>query len=470
MTDRIIAYLREHPEGALSKDIAEQFLKFKTPVEKLAHATVAAVLGKDRRCALGPDGFWRAVRTAQPAPTSTRLRDCPLSAVSVLSTNRRLAHVSVWRVFPELQRDASVWLSDPLALAPEEQQSLRSDSDTGFDPLARDERLAQIAHILVERVAVYTGSGEEGLLGWQCTGASASLSDNSILLTHMMRALDLPIPRPLDLSTCALVILGRRPVELAAAQRGKVLAECIEELVGRLEREGIETREQLEAALDTGETAFDFSGKAFSAQTLGALTAGPGVYGFKDSAGTFIYVGKATNVRRRVSGYFRPSDESPTKLERLRADSTDLVVYPCGSELESLIYEHRLIRKYTPRLNTQAEISERKGTYKPIDDCVVLLAAAQAGAGVSVWVRRNQKIMLRPFAGDFSDTEPFAADLESFFFGGSLPAAPTDFPEQEIAHRWLSRHMDELPVVLASRLATGAEILDSMKVLWRQAT
>ena len=45
-----------------------------------------------------------------------------------------------------------------------------------------------------------------------------------------------------------------------------------------------------------------------------------------------------------------------------------------------------------------------------------------------------------------------------FFFGAKLPAESTDFPEQEIAVRWLKRHGDMLTMIQVHRLSNGNDV------------
>lgn len=84
---------------------------------------------------------------------------------------------------------------------------------------------------------------------------------------------------------------------------------------------------------------------------LGRIPKKPGVYFFKDRAGKIIYIGKAAVLRARVGQYFRKaSDESP-KTGRLRNEIADVGWKVCGSELDALIEEARLIKRHLPRFN-----------------------------------------------------------------------------------------------------------------------
>lgn len=75
----------------------------------------------------------------------------------------------------------------------------------------------------------------------------------------------------------------------------------------------------------------------------------PGVYMFKDSTGKVIYVGKAIDLKQRVRSYFA-SNGSP-RVDSLVSQIQDLDTIIVESELEALILEANLIKKYLPRFN-----------------------------------------------------------------------------------------------------------------------
>lgn len=84
---------------------------------------------------------------------------------------------------------------------------------------------------------------------------------------------------------------------------------------------------------------------------LDALPDRPGVYLWKDAAGTVLYVGKARNLRQRVRSYLTADpDQSPKHrlLLRLIADVETIVV---PSEPGALLLENNLIKEYQPRFN-----------------------------------------------------------------------------------------------------------------------
>lgn len=76
----------------------------------------------------------------------------------------------------------------------------------------------------------------------------------------------------------------------------------------------------------------------------------PGVYQYFNSEGTIIYVGKAKNLKRRVSSYFNKTHDS-IKTQRLVQQIVDLKYIVVNSENEALLLENNLIKKYQPHYN-----------------------------------------------------------------------------------------------------------------------
>lgn len=77
----------------------------------------------------------------------------------------------------------------------------------------------------------------------------------------------------------------------------------------------------------------------------------PGVYLHKDKAGTVIYVGKAKRLRNRVANYFQPPANLNDKTRRLVEHIDDFDIIVTESELEALILENAMIKKYQPKYN-----------------------------------------------------------------------------------------------------------------------
>ncbi len=78
----------------------------------------------------------------------------------------------------------------------------------------------------------------------------------------------------------------------------------------------------------------------------------PGVYYMLSSSGEILYIGKAKNLRERVSTYFHHNSELPPKIKKLLTNIRRLEYEETNSELSALILESRLIKQHKPRFNT----------------------------------------------------------------------------------------------------------------------
>lgn len=84
-------------------------------------------------------------------------------------------------------------------------------------------------------------------------------------------------------------------------------------------------------------------------EKLAVLPAEPGCYLMKDKNGTVIYVGKSKKLKNRVRSYFTGANDQ--KTQRLVQEIVDFEYVVTSSEIEALILEMNLIKKYDPRYN-----------------------------------------------------------------------------------------------------------------------
>jgi excinuclease ABC subunit C len=90
----------------------------------------------------------------------------------------------------------------------------------------------------------------------------------------------------------------------------------------------------------------DFDAESYLAQ----LTTRPGVYQMFDDSGELLYVGKAKNLKNRVTSYFRASGLS-AKTMALVARIANIEVTVTTTERDALLLEHNLIKQYRPPYN-----------------------------------------------------------------------------------------------------------------------
>ena len=78
----------------------------------------------------------------------------------------------------------------------------------------------------------------------------------------------------------------------------------------------------------------------------------PGVYQHLDAEGRVIYVGKARNLRSRVSSYFSHYDDKSAKIKMLVRNIAQTRVTVVATEIDALLLENSLIKQYQPRYNS----------------------------------------------------------------------------------------------------------------------
>jgi excinuclease ABC subunit C len=83
---------------------------------------------------------------------------------------------------------------------------------------------------------------------------------------------------------------------------------------------------------------------------LRTLDGSPGVYRMLDAQAQVLYVGKARNLRARVSSYARPTGHSG-RIARMIADTASMMILTTRTETEALLLEQNLIKQLKPRYN-----------------------------------------------------------------------------------------------------------------------
>jgi excinuclease ABC subunit C len=84
----------------------------------------------------------------------------------------------------------------------------------------------------------------------------------------------------------------------------------------------------------------------------------PGVYQFKDKENNIIYVGKAINLRKRVSSYFKSGSNNSPRTQLLMKNIADVECIIVQNEVEALLLENKLIKKYSPKYNINLKDSK----------------------------------------------------------------------------------------------------------------
>ena len=81
------------------------------------------------------------------------------------------------------------------------------------------------------------------------------------------------------------------------------------------------------------------------------LTSSPGVYLMKNKENAIIYIGKAKNLKNRVTSYFRENPDHTVKVAAMVANVFDYDYIVVDSEYEALLLECSLIKQHKPKYN-----------------------------------------------------------------------------------------------------------------------
>ena len=106
-------------------------------------------------------------------------------------------------------------------------------------------------------------------------------------------------------------------------------------------------------------------------EKLALVPSCPGCYLMKNSEGYIIYVGKSKNLKNRLSSYFKSSHTGKTKM--LVSEIADFEYIITNTEIESLLLEINLIKKYDPKYNILLRDDKTYPYIEPTNDIVPVL-------------------------------------------------------------------------------------------------
>src|SRR5213595_3382619 len=207
----------------------------------------------------------------------------------------------------------------------------------------------------------------------------------------------------------------------------------------------------------------------------------PGVYLMRDRFNRVIYVGKARDLRKRVSSYFLPSKVAQTDLKtRAMLDAVwDFETHTVRSEAESLLLEGKLIKEYRPRYNisfrddkrfllVKIDMSEewprfRLARFKKDDGARYFGPYAHAGA-----LRQTLNFMRKKFGVlTFGRGSPTERELKSSTY--QVPMRLSEIRAGQYRERvvqaceFLEGHSREMIVALEEEMRKAAEKMDFEK-------
>ncbi|NLL13158.1 MAG: nucleotide excision repair endonuclease [Fibrobacter sp.] len=464
MLEQIIKHLEQHPDGVSSLELAKEFLKFKDTQSSFAHLTISSILSKNKRVYMDDDGRWHIKDNSSSCKS---LEQLPLTATFIIgdtgTKNRYIHYVSLWKIFPEPQHLYGEWTVDDDFLQTIGRKELRSIYDHPFSASGWQQNLLDAVSHLRLTVPVYLCASHHNLLKSTVAALGVSLTDDSIHMCELFQCAGIEIDDPENLNCCYKALFGKTCNDQNAFRQSQVFAECIRELVRILLERGIYSREDMDDLLKESRKSL-ISGKEFSYDQICDLPSDRGVFGFKDKNGKFLYIGKTDNLKRKIISFFRDNNTNSAKLQYLQEYSHSLITHQCASELEALLFEHRLVLKHSPQLNSKKDLSQGKDPIAKIEDCVIVMSHTRTDLLMTFWFCRNKRIKIKSI--DLKHSEKLNAELEDFFNLDIKSTESSDPVEMSLACNWIHRNKEQLLMVPINETRDGSEILESIKFYW----
>ncbi|SCC78908.1 excinuclease ABC subunit UvrC [Bifidobacterium commune] len=164
----------------------------------------------------------------------------------------------------------------------------------------------------------------------------------------------------------------------------------------------------------------------------GDIPTDPGVYKWRDGNGRVIYVGKAKNLRNRLTSYFQPLKELHPRTQNMVLTARSLEWTVVGTELEALTLEYTWIKEFDPRFNV---VFRDDKTYP-------YLAASFGEQYPRVWITRNRKSRNTRYFGPYAKAWELRQSLDKL-----LKAFPVRTCTKSVFNR---ARMTDRPCLLAS--------------------
>ncbi len=147
------------------------------------------------------------------------------------------------------------------------------------------------------------------------------------------------------------------------------------------------------------------------------LTTSPGVYLMKDEKGGIIYIGKAKNLKNRVSSYFRVSADHTPKVAKMVSHVWDYDFIVTDSEYEALLLECSLIKQHKPHYNILLKDDKGYHYIKISNEKFPRITAEKQKAGEGLYIG--------PYTGGFV-TKSTVEEVNTVF---RLPTCQKKFPQ-----------------------------------------
>ena len=366
LIERALAFVTERPQG-VPEDmlVAHVFGAASSPA--MWRELLRSVLSNHQTLSLGADGIWRSAgaKTGADFPADFVVLD--VETTGLKPRHHRITEIAIIRV--SASGDELVWST---LVNPERRVPRQISRLTGIDNqmVAAAPRFVSIAPTVQQLVGDllivgHNVSFDIGFLNAELVRCGHPKLINQSLDTLALADALIPNLRRLSLTEVARHLgVGQSEAHRASADAVATL-----NVLGKLRdiaKEGadatLETLTSLAASRRTRRPrnrSVSRGRSILDASHLDGVPQLPGVYIMRDNGDRVIYVGKAKNLRKRLSSYYSQPLGYTRKMDGLLETIDHIDIETTGSELEALVLESQLIRRYRPRFNSQQRNAEQ---------------------------------------------------------------------------------------------------------------
>ena len=156
------------------------------------------------------------------------------------------------------------------------------------------------------------------------------------------------------------------------------------------------------------------------------MPAQPGVYKWRDGDGQVIYVGKAKNLRNRLTNYFQPLHQLHPRTQTMVLTARSLEWTVVGTELEALTLEYTWIKEFDPRFNV---VFRDDKTYP-------YLAVSVGEEYPRVWITRSRKRRDTRYFGPYAKVWDLKKSLDGLLRAFPVrTCTPSNFRKAQVTNR-----------------------------------
>ena len=454
MKQQIIEFLENRGGSARAEDIVKAVFSLTAVSRPIAQKLLANLLQQDERFVADEKGVWHLVPEAVSRAASSGLNG-PFFVVSVSTAHTNTAlHVNLAHtIFKGGKVESEGTLRFPWPAEEKEEEA----------------KWLQFLRQLSEGNVVITEQPTQFRKAITHVAVHLKHELPALRVIHLLylaqNVLDLP-KKPDRKALCLRFCLQDVDDAAHPSEHSRVCTQIALHLLEQL-AENSEQLLSLDALLSLGRRparSLNLTRMLFTAASIRKLPDQPGVYIMKDERGRIVYVGKAKNLRVRLSQYFLYQSEEPVKLQRILHRVRDFEWKRTDTELDALLLEQILIERWKPEINVQMEIHE-KSTPHIQDSCrIVIMLSACSNQAVLYLLSPEGSLKRRVCKEGSPPPRRLREELDRMYHprSDSQTGSHNRTVAREIAWRWFQENQKHLHYLDTADFSSAKECLNNL--------